>query len=131
MSKALISSGLKMEIPTGYVGKIESRSSLALKEYLIAFSGLIDSDFRGTVEVLLFNFSKDKTVKIKIGDRIAQLVIYKVILPVPECVNFEDLSVTERGSGGFGSSDKKLDKHKFMHGKFENLAITKCCDKKE
>jgi dUTP pyrophosphatase len=113
MSKALISSGLRMEIPTGYVGKIESRSSLALKESLIVLSGLIDSDFRGVLEVLLFNLSKDRTVKIQIGDRIGQLVIYKILLADIECVKFENLSITERGSGGFGSSDKKLDKYKF------------------
>jgi dUTP pyrophosphatase len=123
MSRGLISTGLRMEIAQGYAGMIQSRSSLALKENVTAFHGLIDRDYRGILEVLLYNSNKDKTFKIRIGDRIAQIVLYRIWEGEMECVQFRDLSVTERGSGGFGSSDAKLDAHKFINTNLERLSL--------
>jgi dUTP pyrophosphatase len=109
-SKLLVPTDLILEIPNGYCGKIESKSGLALKESIYAFNGTIDSDYRGYVDVLLKNES-DKTFRIRQGDRIAQLVLYKIGLAVPDRVYFpSELSKTERGTGGWGSSDKYISK---------------------
>ena len=99
----LISTGIRVSIPRGYEGQVRSRSGLALKHGvgILNSPGTIDSDYRGVVRVVLFNFSKRPFV-VKRGDRIAQLVISKV-----ERVTFnvsEKLDPSERESGGFGST---------------------------
>ena len=90
---------LKMEIPCSYFGKVYPRSSL-LKNYFVSCdAGVIDSDFRGTVLILMTNNSKDP-ILIKVGQRIAQIVFHKkqeVVFKKVDC-----LSSTERGAGGFG-----------------------------
>lgn len=102
-SRALIKTGLFLEIPRGYAGLVIPRSGLALK-YGISVAnapGLIDSNYRGEIGVILENRG-DKDFYGEPGDRIAQLVI----IQVPE-VQFEmadELSETERGADGFGSS---------------------------
>ena len=100
-SNTLVSTGLVMEIPTGYRGDIRSRSGLASKHNLHVGAGVIDSPYRGEIKVLLLNLS-NKEYSIKRGDRIAQLIIchsFKVHLEVAT-----ELTETERGEGGFGSS---------------------------
>ena len=89
---------LKMEIPCGYFGKVHPRSSL-LKKYFA--SCVIDSDFRGTVLILMTNNSKDP-ILIKAGQIILQIVFHKkeeVVFKKVDC-----LSSTERRAGGFGST---------------------------
>ncbi|MGV7221159.1 MAG: dUTP diphosphatase [Nitrospinales bacterium] len=99
--RALIPTGISVAIPQGYAGLVWPRSGLAVKQGLDSGAGVIDSQYRGEVKVLLFNHT-DTDFKIKKGDRIAQLLIQKV-----ESVQFtkvDELDDTHRGEGGFGSS---------------------------
>ena len=104
--RALISTGLFLEIPEGFEGQVRPRSGLALKYGIgmLNAPGTIDSDYRGEVGVILFN-STDKPFFYKKGDRIAQIVFAKVLQAEFEQV--EELSCTERGEGGFGSTGQK------------------------
>ncbi len=101
MQRALVPTGLFMEIPVGYEGQVRPRSGLAIKSGITVLNspGTIDADYRGEVKVILINLS-DTDFVIKSGDRIAQLVIAKH--EQPEVVEVQTLSETERGAGGFG-----------------------------
>lgn len=101
--------GLKVcvEIPKGYVGFIMGRSSLNIAG-ILCFNGVIDSGYTGGIAVTLMNFSVRNCVgynKVYInkGARIAQLVVAK-LADIDEAVAVDDLEVTERGTGGFGST---------------------------
>jgi dUTP pyrophosphatase len=96
----MIDTGVAVKIPQGYSGFVFNRSSQGKKGITIPHSvGVIDSDYRGNIKVLLKNISEDR-YEIKRGDRIAQLVILPVLLPT-----FVDAwNDTERGTGGFGST---------------------------
>ena len=96
----MIDTGVAVKIPEGYAGFVFNRSSQGKKGITIPHSvGVIDSDYRGNIKVLLKNISEDR-YEIKRGDRIAQLVILPVLLPT-----FVDAwNDTERGTGGFGST---------------------------
>lgn len=103
--RALVPTGLAAAIPAGAAGMIYARSSLGVK-HGIALSngvGVIDSDYRGELVVPLRNFG-DGAYTIQPGERIAQLVIMPVLLP--EIVEVEELSQTQRGQGGFGSTGR-------------------------
>ena len=96
-----------MEIPVGYEVQVRPRSGLSLKTQLLVVNspGTIDSDYRGEVKIILGNFGKEDHV-INHGDRVAQLVL----APVTQAVFFEsdnDLTQTDRGAGGFGSTGVK------------------------
>ena len=98
-----IPTGLFMEIPEGYEVQVRPRSGLALKHGITVLNapGTIDSDYRGEVKVILINHSSE-AFTIQNGDRIAQIVVARVHrLPF---VEVDDLSATERGEGGFGST---------------------------
>lgn len=99
--RRLISTGLRFAIPEGFYGQISSRSGLAFKNGVISIAGVIDSDYRGIVGVLLYNTS-NSNFEVKKGDRIAQLIIIPISTPVLSEVN--SLEKTERGEGGFGST---------------------------
>lgn len=101
MQRALVPTGLFMEIPVGYEGQVRPRSGLAIKSGITVLNspGTIDADYRGEVKVILINLS-DTDFVIKSGDRIAQLVIAKH--EQPDVVEVQTLSETERGAGGFG-----------------------------
>lgn len=103
--RALIPTGLRMEIPLGFEVQIRPRSGLALKQgiALVNAPGTIDSDYRGPVGVILINHGQDPFV-INHGDRIAQMVLAPVVQAVFETVT--DLSDTDRGAGGFGSTGR-------------------------
>ncbi len=105
MQRALVPTGLFMEIPVGYEGQVRPRSGLAIKSGITVLNspGTIDADYRGEVKVILINFSENDFV-INSGDRIAQLVIAKC--EQMEVVEVEILSETERGAGGFGHTGK-------------------------
>ena len=105
MHRALVPTGLFMEIPVGYEGQVRPRSGLAIKSGITVLNspGTIDADYRGEVKVILINLS-DVDFVIKSGDRIAQLVIAKH--EQPEVVEVQVLSKTERGAGGFGHTGK-------------------------
>ena len=105
MQRALVPTGLYMEIPVGYEGQVRPRSGLAIKSGITVLNspGTIDADYRGEVKVILINLS-DADFVIKSGDRIAQLVISKH--EQPEVIEVETLSETVRGTGGFGHTGK-------------------------
>lgn len=97
----LFPTDLSLDMPIGVFGHILPRSGLALKHGIHVGAGVIDSDYRGNVGVLLFNLGQEP-FHVKEGDRIAQLVLKPyLVLPVNEA---EDLPNSERGSGGFGST---------------------------
>ena len=101
-SRALISTGLKMQIPKGFYGQISPRSGLALTNGIVVFSGTVDSGYIGIVYVLLFNFSS-KDFLVEKGNRIAQMIFKKcenVSFSIDENLTFD----SERGVKGFGSS---------------------------
>ena len=99
-SRMSIDTGVHVAIPRGYVGKIESKSSLMVKNGILT-AGTIDSGYTGSINVTLFHFGEE-SIKIKPGMKIAQLVIYPII--TPELVQVDKLEETERGDGGFGST---------------------------
>jgi len=99
--RMLIPTGLKMEVPEGFRFQIYSRSGLSLKSGIVVANspGKVDSDYRGSVGVILLNVS-DKPFRINHGDRIAQGSIEESIQL--EWTDEKDLSKTKRGEGGFG-----------------------------
>ena len=100
----LVDTGIAIKIPEGFVGFIYNRSSQGKKGITIPHSvGVIDSDYRGNLKVLLKNIGEDP-YKIEVGDRIAQLVIQQV--EEAEFIEVESLPGSDRGSGGFGSTGK-------------------------
>ena len=111
----MIHTGISMEIPEGYVGLIFARSGLSCKHGLAPANkvGVIDSDYRGEIMVALhgheFTDSEDEDYisrhTINRGDRIAQIAIVPFLQP--KFVSTDDLSDTERGEGGFGSTGKR------------------------
>lgn len=98
-----VKTGLAFEIPQGYEIQIRPRSGLAIKSGISVLNtpGTIDSDYRGEIMVILFNFSKN-TFSIKKGDRIAQAVLSQVFLA--NLVPSDELDSTIRGDSGFGST---------------------------
>ena len=101
----LCDTGVAFEVPHGHVLSIKSRSGLAFLHSVMAFPGEIDSDYRGSVKVLLYSISTDETpVRIEPGQRIAQARIEPA--PQVQFETVEQLTLTERGTGGFGSSGK-------------------------
>ena len=105
MQRALVPTGLFMDIPVGFEGQVRPRSGLAIKSGITVLNspGTIDADYRGEVKVILINLS-DVDFVIKSGDRIAQLVIAKC--EQMEVGEVDTLSETERGAGGFGHTGK-------------------------
>ncbi|PHU09923.1 Deoxyuridine 5'-triphosphate nucleotidohydrolase [Capsicum chinense] len=99
--KVLVPTDLSIAVPQGTYARIAPRSGLTWKHSIDVGAGVVDADYRGPVGVILFNHS-DVDFEVKIGDRIAQLIIEKIIVPEVEVV--DDLDSTVRGSGGFGST---------------------------
>ena len=105
--RKVISTGICIEIPTGFYGRIAPRSGLAVKSGIMTMAGVIDSDYRGEIKVVLYNSSKDEVTQPKLfevspGDRIAQLILQAVADFPIEVVT--ELSDTVRAEGGFGST---------------------------
>jgi dUTP pyrophosphatase len=101
--RALVPTGIVIELPQGYEAQVRPRSGLALKHGVTVLNspGTIDSDYRGEVKVLLINLGAE-TFLIQRGDRIAQLVVSPVTHV--EIVASDALGATGRGQGGFGST---------------------------
>lgn len=101
----LVPTNLSVEIPHGYEIQIRPRSGLAAKHGIgiLNSPGTIDSDYRGEIKVILFNFSKQPFV-IERGERIAQMIVSKVYRA--EIVETDSLAETDRGDGGFGHTGK-------------------------
>ena len=106
MHRAVVPTGLRVEIPQGFEMQIRPRSGLALKHGITLPNtpGTIDSDYRGPLGVALINFGAEPYV-IRHGDRIAQMIVAPVIQVQFQVV--EALSDTARGAGGFGSTGKR------------------------
>ena len=104
--RAIVPTGIFIALPKGYEAQVRSRSGLAAKYGVTVLNspGTIDADYRGEIGVILINFSENDFI-IKNGDRIAQIVIAKHERAIWEECN--DLSKTERGSGGFGSTGER------------------------
>ncbi len=106
LERAMIPTGLFIELPVGYEAQVRPRSGLAAKKGVSVLNspGTIDADYRGEIKVILINLSKDDFV-IEDGERIAQLIVAS-----HERVDWhvaEVLAESERGAGGFGSTGKK------------------------
>ncbi len=105
LERALIPTGLFIELPRGYEAQIRPRSGLAIKQGITCLNspGTVDSDYRGEIKIILINLSGDEQV-IQPGDRIAQMIIQKVEKGV--LTEVKELEVTERNDGGFGHTGK-------------------------
>ena len=101
--RALVPTGFALAIPQGYVGLLFARSGLAAKQGICLANGVgvIDSDYRGELQVALLNLG-DRAVALHAGDRIAQLSLLPVCRAIPTLV--DSLDQTQRGAGGFGST---------------------------
>ncbi|MCL2414614.1 MAG: dUTP diphosphatase [Bacteroidales bacterium] len=105
LERALIPTGLRLELPIGYEAQVRPRSGLAAKHGITVLNspGTIDADYRGEIKIILVNLSNENFT-IKHGERIAQMIIAK-----HEAVVFcevSEVSKTERGEGGFGHTGK-------------------------
>tara|TARA_B110000977_G_scaffold129570_1_gene165220 strand:- start:1600 stop:2112 length:513 start_codon:yes stop_codon:yes gene_type:complete len=97
----LVGTGVRLQIPEGYYGKIEGRSGLAFRQCVMPFGGVIDSDYRGEIKVLLLNHS-DTAYEVGKGDAMAQIILHKH--ESPTVFRVETLDDTARGADGFGST---------------------------
>ena len=101
--RALIGTGIKLELPLGITACVCPRSGLAVKHGITVLNapGIIDSDYRGEIKVILYN-TGDEVFEVKKGDRIAQIIFTSVIQAIFQ--KSEELSNTVRGENGFGST---------------------------
>ena len=106
LERAIVKTGLFIELPIGYEAQVRPRSGLAAKKGVTVLNspGTIDADYRGEIGVILVNLSQDDFT-IENGERIAQLIIAKH--ERAEWISVEELSETSRGEGGFGSTGVK------------------------
>jgi dUTP pyrophosphatase len=106
LERALVPTGIFVELPQGYEIQVRPRSGLAVKQGITCLNtpGTIDADYRGEIKVILINLSAESQT-IQHGDRIAQLVFQKVEMIKWHVVS--ELNETERGSGGFGHTGKQ------------------------
>lgn len=104
--RCAVRTGLAVEIPEGQAGLVLPRSGLAMRHglSLVNAPGLIDSGYRGELQVLLLNTDRVAPARLAAGDRIAQLVLVEVALA--EVVEVDELATSTRGEGGFGSSGR-------------------------
>ena len=101
-TRLVVSTGLKVAIPSGHYGRVAPRSSMAIREVDVA-AGVIDSDYRGIVGVVLVN-NAPETFIVARGDRIAQLIVERIAILEP--IRIVSLGDTTRGQGGFGSTGR-------------------------
>jgi dUTP pyrophosphatase len=106
LERALIPTGLYIELPVGYEAQIRPRSGLAIKKgiTLLNTPGTVDADYRGEIKIILANISNDEFA-VNDGERIAQMVINHH--EQADWIEVEELLETERGVGGFGSTGTK------------------------
>lgn len=99
--KEMIKTDIQIALPPGTYGRVAPRSGLAWKHSIDVGAGVVDEDYRGPVNVILFNFS-DVDFEVKRGDRVAQLICEKI--EQTDALEVDDLDVTDRGANGFGST---------------------------
>jgi dUTP pyrophosphatase len=102
-ARAAVATGIHVALPEGHVGLVWPRSGLALRHGIDTLAGVVDSDYRGEVKVVLVNHGQE-SFRIAKGDRIAQLLVQAVARVA--FTRTDDLSRTERGTGGFGSTGR-------------------------
>jgi dUTP pyrophosphatase len=98
-----VDTGIVFEFPNDVYARVAPRSGLAFKKGIQVGAGVVDSDYRDSIKVILFNHGK-QPFEVTVGDRIAQVVFEKIALPTLHPVTYEELTSTERGTGGFGST---------------------------
>lgn len=103
--QGLVGTDISVAVPIGTYGRVAPRSGLAVKHGISTGAGVIDADYRGEVKVVLFNHAQ-KDFTIQKGDRIAQLVLEKIVMADIKQITAEELDITARGEGGFGSTGK-------------------------
>ena len=105
-SRTLVRTGISVAIPEGYAGLVLPRSGLAVRHgiSLVNTPGLIDSGYRGEIQVPLINHDREETFLIEEGTRIAQLVLVRAASALFAEVEFLESAADGRGEGGFGSS---------------------------
>lgn len=101
--KAIVPTDISIACPPGTYGRVAPRSGLAAKHHLDVGAGVVDADYRGPLGVVMFNFSA-VDYAVKEGDRVAQLVLEKIMNV--EVAEVDELDDTARGAGGFGSTGK-------------------------
>ena len=101
--RAIVGTGIALELPEGTYGRVAPRSGLAVKNGLQVGAGVVDRDYRGELKVVIFNHDISNSYTIKPGYRVAQLVLEKIDCPEVEEI-LDTLQETERGDGGFGST---------------------------
>lgn len=101
--QGLVSTDILVIVPEGTYGRVAPRSGLAVKHGISTGAGVIDADYRGEVKVVLFNH-KDSDFIVARGDRIAQLVLEVIVNAEVTEISEAELTQTERGAGGFGST---------------------------
>ena len=99
--RSLVRTGLAVAIPEHYYGRIAPRSGLATRNGIDVLAGVIDADYRGEIQCLLYN-TGDETVELPAQAKICQLIIEKITTPTAQWA--DNLPNTERGTGGFGST---------------------------
>ncbi len=106
--KALIPSGIKMDIPNGTMFQVMNKSGIAVKKGLVVGACVVDSDYQGEIMFNVWNIS-DKAVSLQSGTKIVQMVLVPILFPTLEEVGLERLFTndSDRGSGGFGSTGLK------------------------
>lgn len=101
--KAIIKTDIAIAIPFGYYGRVAPRSGMAWKNHTDIGAGVIDSDYRGSIGVVMFNHGA-KDLKVERDNRVAQLIIEKISTDMLVEVPFEELETTSRGASGYGST---------------------------
>lgn len=111
--EALIPTGLKVNVPEGYVLKVENKSSISAIKSLLVGGGIVDSDYEGEIFVNLQNTSSKKMSYLNPNDKFAQLVLYKIETPEVEEIETAEVLFKDkhsvRGEGGYGSTDERPD----------------------
>jgi dUTP pyrophosphatase len=102
--RAVVGTGVAVEIPAGYAGFVQPRSGLASRHGIgvVNSPGLIDSGYRGEIRVVLLNTDRDESFTVEPGMRVAQLVVAPVASV--RLIEVDELAASERGARGFGSS---------------------------
>jgi dUTP pyrophosphatase len=103
-NRAAVRTGLAVEIPVDYYGRVAPRSGLAFKHGIDTLAGVIDSDYRGELLIILYNTDTSNDFVIEPGQKIAQLIIESIVTPTPTWS--DELAETIRGEKGFGSSGR-------------------------
>lgn len=104
--RAIFPTGIFLEMPEFTYGKIEPRSGLAAKHGIVVLAGVIDSDYRGEIKIILYNSDPKLVLRIEKFERIAQ-IIFHTSNAIHTLIQVNELSDTARGDGGFGSTGVK------------------------